>query len=62
MNGYLFSYIYYITTWLTSICNTHIAQYLRKEREADNEIWSVNRISQEKSFPSEIMQKMMQRD
>ena len=32
------------------------------ERQADNEIWSVDRISQEECFPSKIMQKMRQRD
>ena len=26
---------------------THIAQYLTKERQSDNGIWSVNKISQE---------------
>ena len=57
MNSYLLLYIYQITIWLTSICNTHIVQYLRKERQLDNEIWSVIRISQEKYLPLKIMQK-----
>ena len=39
--------IYDVTTWLTNNCNTHIAQYLTKERQSDNEIWSVNRTSRE---------------
>ena len=25
-------------------CNTHTAQYLKKKRQSDNEIWSVNKI------------------
>ena len=36
--------IYGITTWLTNNCNTHIYQYLKKERQSGNEIWSVNRV------------------
>ena len=34
--------IYDVTTWLTNNYNAHIAQYLTKERQPDNEIWSVN--------------------
>ena len=49
-----------MTTCITSVFNTYIAQYLRKERQPDNEIWSVNRISQEKYISSEVMQKIMQ--
>ena len=30
--------------------NTHIAQYLTHERQPDNEIWSVDRIVQNKYF------------
>ena len=33
-----------IYEWETNSYNTHIAQYLKKERQSDNEIWSVNRI------------------
>ena len=29
---------------LTNNRNTHIAQYLKKQRQSDNEIWSANRI------------------
>ena len=36
--------IYDVTASLTSSCNTHIAQHLEKERESDNEMWSVNRL------------------
>ena len=36
-----------VTTWLTSSCNTHIAQHLSKERQTDNEIWSVDRTKHE---------------
>ena len=35
---------YDVSTWNTKNCNTHIAQYLKKYRQSDNEIWSVNRI------------------
>ena len=31
----------YVTAWLTSNCNTHIAQYLTKWRQPENKIWSV---------------------
>ena len=33
-----------VTAWLINPCNTHIAQYLEKENESDNEIWSVIKI------------------
>ena len=33
-----------VTNWEANNYNTHIVQYLKKERELDNEIWSVNRI------------------
>ena len=32
--------IYDVTDWTASNHNTHIAQYLTKLRESDNEIWS----------------------
>ena len=32
---------YDITVWLTNNYHTHIAQYLEKLRQSDNEIWSV---------------------
>ena len=35
--------IYEVTTWFTNNWNTHIARYLIKEEEPDNEIWSINR-------------------
>ena len=53
---------YDVTAWLTKNCNTHIAQYLTNYRQPDNEIWSVNRPSQEKYFSLKIMQKMRQRN
>ena len=33
--------IYY---WETTNYNAHVAQYLKKSRRLDNEIWSVNKI------------------
>ena len=36
--------IHDVTAWLKNNCNTHIAQYLKKKKQSDNEIWSVNRI------------------
>ena len=35
---------YDVTAWLKNNCNAHIAQYLEKYRQSDNEIWSVNRM------------------
>ena len=39
-----------VTTWETNNCNTKIAQFLKKQRQPDNEIQSVNRIKHEKNF------------
>ena len=52
--------IYDLTTnnWLTNIYITHITQYFRKEKQPDNDIWSVNRIQQKQYFSSEIKQKI----
>ena len=50
------------TNWLTKNSNTHIAQYLTKERQQDHEIRSGNRIQKEKYFTSNIMSKMRQGD
>ena len=36
--------IYGVTTCITKNYNTNDAQYLKKLKEFDNEIWSVNRI------------------
>ena len=47
-----------VTTWLTNNGNSYIAQYLKKYRQPDNEIWSVSRIQQARYFSSKIMQKM----
>ena len=33
--------IYDVTTWETNNCNTHIAQYLTKQRKSGNDISSV---------------------
>ena len=33
-----------VTAWLTNNCDTHIAQHFEKQRQSDNEIWSVNRM------------------
>ena len=42
--------MYDITAWLTKNYNTHTAQYLMNQRQPDNEIWSVNRTTQEIFF------------
>ena len=42
--------IYDVTTWLTKYYNAHIAQYLRNYRQPNNDIWSVDRISQDNYF------------
>ena len=52
--------IHDVTPWLPNNCNTHIAQYLTKQRQPDNETWSINRIYQGKYFSSKIMQKIRQ--
>ena len=36
--------IYDVTEWAINNYNTHIAQYLMKRRQPENENWSVNRI------------------
>ena len=36
--------IYDVKTWETTNHNTHIAQYLKKQRESEYEIWSFNKI------------------
>ena len=35
---------YDVTTWLTNNCNTHIAKYFEKYRQADQETLSINRM------------------
>ena len=35
---------YDVTAWLTNNCNTQFAKYFEKQRQSDNEIWSVNRM------------------
>ena len=39
-----------VTAWLTNNYNTHIAQYLPNYRQSENDIWSVNKIKQDKIF------------
>ena len=34
----------YVITWLINNRNTYSAQYLTKQKQVDNEIWSVNRM------------------
>ena len=36
--------MYDITAWLTNNYNPYIAQYLTKQKQPDNEMWSVNRM------------------
>ena len=36
--------IFDVTTWLTNNCNKHVAQYLTKQSQPDNESRSFNRI------------------
>ena len=54
--------IFDVINWLTNKCNTHIVQYLTRQRQPDSEMRSVNRIYQEKYFSSKIMEKMSQGD
>ena len=43
--------IFDVTNWETNHYNTHNTQYQKKKRQSDDEIWSVDRIKQEKYFP-----------
>ena len=36
--------------WLTNNYSTYTSQYLKKEKQPDNETWSVNRLFLEKSY------------
>ena len=38
--------IYDVTDWTTNNCNTHIAQYLQKYRQPDNEIQPDNQLTE----------------
>ena len=38
--------LYDVKDWETNNYNKHVAQYPKKKRQPENEIWSVNRISQ----------------
>ena len=51
-----------VTKWITSNYSTHIAKYLKKWRQSDNEIWSVNRIQLEKHFCWKIIHKLRWRN
>ena len=42
--------------------NKYIARYLTEQKQSDNEIWSVNRIYQEKYVYSKVMHKMRKLD
>ena len=54
--------IHDITTWLINNYNTHIAQYLTKHGQPENETWSIYKIYQEEYFFSKIMHKIRQED
>ena len=54
--------IYEVTIWLTNNCNTHIAQYLTKYKQLENENGPLNRIYKEKHFFSEFMLKICRED
>ena len=42
---------YDVTVWLkNTYCNTHIVQYLKKQRQSDDEIWLVNKINMSNIF------------
>ena len=40
--------VYDVTYRTTNNCNTHITQYLKKQRQSCNEVWSVNKIQSDK--------------
>ena len=41
---------YGVTNWTTNSSNTHVAQYLKKKRQPNNEIGSMGNIFFEKSY------------
>ena len=47
---------------ITNICNKHIVQYLVKQRQPGDEIWSFKRMSPQKYFSSKIMLNRRQGD
>ena len=49
---------YDITDWAINNCNTHIAHYLKMDRQSGNEIWSVNKRRRGKYFSSKIIHKI----
>ena len=58
----VYSKMYDVIDWATDNYNTPIAQYLKKQRQQDNEIWSINRTYQEKYFTWKIFtQNVVQR-
>ena len=50
--------MYDVTDWQTNNCNTHIAQYLTRYRQPDNEIWSVIA----NNFRNTILQKLCRKE
>ena len=50
--------IYDFKTQLTNNCNKQIAQHPMKQKQPDNETWSINRLQQEKYLFRKIMLKM----
>ena len=54
--------VFDVTNWLTNNCNTDITQYFKKWRQSDNELWSVNRIKQEKHCSWKTMHKIWWRN
>ena len=46
--------IYVVINWEINNYNRHIAQYLKKEKQSDNKIWSVNKIESQKYFSFKV--------
>ena len=58
----IFFKFYDVTTWLTNNYNTHIDEYLKKQRQSNNEIWSVNITYHKKHFSWKIIHEMWWRN
>ena len=43
-SSYISVFIYDVTNWITNNYNIHIVRYLKKQRQTENKIWSVNSI------------------
>ena len=50
--------IYDVAIWLTNNFNAHIGQYLKKQRQLDNEIWPVKEYNMSKTHAQNVVEKL----